>query len=351
MMNRASFVAWLTLTGCAAPGERASTCGFFCPETRCPAGEICSTDTPSGLYFEGDDTGAPGVTAVGGRQTLTLYEGQRYGGQGTQLTRPFDASSTDPSLRVVSIRPPRITLEGVASGSAYLRIFKPGTEWLYDRIALEAANLQGAALRAEGARDDHWALLAGQSTRVFVWLHDARGRRLIDNSARVEVDPASEVRAGVIHSGWGELAVNPATPGTLRWIVVAGVAMGRTMSTRVVDRIDDILVASVVQLTDSSPVRARQFACFRALNGLDVVSILSWNFSGNGAIVTQLFGCVILDWPAGTPASVTASVQEFAKTFALPLPDVRTSASTDLLRMSELAGSQAGERADTQLGR
>src|SRR5712692_3228335 len=135
MRNPAGAVAWLTFTlpivlvGCAAPGERAGTCGFFCPETRCPGGESCSTDTPSGLYFGGDGTGRPGVTAVGGRQTLTIYEGER----GAELTRPFDASSTDPSLRVVSIRAPRVTLEAVTSGSAYLRILKPGTEFLYDR--------------------------------------------------------------------------------------------------------------------------------------------------------------------------------------------------------------------------
>ena len=137
----------LLLAGCLQAGERASSCPPYegdC-QTTCPAGETCSPDTPSGLYFGGAMTGdpwfaasrAPMVTARGGTQTISIS------GLGAL---PFQAEADGDAFTVVSTDTTRdeVVIEGEVAGSADLRIVDPATGELFDQVALDVAEVTGA---------------------------------------------------------------------------------------------------------------------------------------------------------------------------------------------------------------
>lgn len=174
-------------SACGVPGERAGT-------GECPEGEVCSTTTPSGLIFHG--SGPSGTflggtsiapTAIGGTQSLRI-ETRR----GESLPA-FRAMSTDPSiLDVQSMSGTRITVTGVAEGSARLRVLDTNEgEALIDRVTLHSALVTGT--QVAGAIDLISALAPSMPRTVFapgehtiaVHLLDADGGLVVDQSMSV----------------------------------------------------------------------------------------------------------------------------------------------------------------------
>ena len=87
----------LLFAGCGDyVGDRAET-------GECPLGEVCSPDTPEGLYFVSPKLGEQGIslhfhdllpTAVGGTQTITVFDAATH----RPMEFPFAAVLTDNSL-------------------------------------------------------------------------------------------------------------------------------------------------------------------------------------------------------------------------------------------------------------
>src|SRR5207302_10422867 len=114
---------FVALAACAPLGDRAIT-------GKCPAGEVCSPDTPDGLQFVGPGvygdlflTG-PGTTVVGGTQAVTIMENSPG-----DIQRPFTLPYTADGGAAVGIAGQSgstVTLAGLASGTNELRIVDPG---------------------------------------------------------------------------------------------------------------------------------------------------------------------------------------------------------------------------------
>src|SRR5690349_9941492 len=102
-------------------GERAST-------GQCPAGEVCSPETPNGLHFIGqaliDDVlvSGPAATAIGGTQDVALQY-DRGDGILIALDLPYTADDDGGlGVRVDHTAGSVVTMRGMKSRSNYLRI-------------------------------------------------------------------------------------------------------------------------------------------------------------------------------------------------------------------------------------
>lgn len=289
-----------------APGERAggSDCWPYCPDGvdagpgTCPEGEICSPDTPYGLYFGGaplgDDwwsaVGPPEVTAVGGTQTIAVFSNSNA----DPLTLPFDAAAGDDALEVTAAPPVAIVGAESATTGTYLRILEPGTDLLYDRIRLRADAVASMALVPAGsfAMTDYdlneepevgMALLAGGVSEVTVALESAFGERLVDEEMTVEMPPGYARDA----ERWDVIVAEPEAAGEDTIVVTAGTAAPTSMALRVVEAVDEIRwVRSMISYREpDSAVIGQQFNfCFRGMNQGDMVLGLSWSFGCSAKI-------------------------------------------------------------------
>jgi len=174
----------------------------------CPAGEICSPDTPNGLYFGGanlgDDVFAPVVapqrTAVGGRQTIHVFRDA----DAAQEFVGFTALSSGAAFTVVASSGNTVGIEGAATGDAYLRLVDPANDELYDRISLGVAepddflivpNRLGTAGDKElfEAKKPLVVYHATYSLQAFAFaIYDVGETRLVDESVAFTLPPSPE---------------------------------------------------------------------------------------------------------------------------------------------------------------
>jgi hypothetical protein len=176
-------VALVFSVASGSKGDRATT-GV------CPEGEVCSPDTPDGLYFKGPGF-ADGFlnndvhpTAVGGQQTIDIDPVGLF-----HDLSSFDAETTDPALAVTRVDPPEVVISGVSVGSAYLRIFEPLTGALYDRLTVMTAEVdtievEPAVYESSFEDDDlHAPLYWGDAPLPWIArLHSSSNTRLVDEN-------------------------------------------------------------------------------------------------------------------------------------------------------------------------
>jgi len=300
----------------------------------CPAGETCSPETPYGLYFGApafsDDPLfeiiAPPPTAVGGRQTITLY---RDAAGEQPLWLALDAVTADPSvLDVVAAAAPAVTVHASAEGSTYLRVLEAGTDLLFDRATIRATEIASAELRL--AREDQpawWAdevplIAVGSHANLVVALSDAYGNRIADTTASV-VRPASWPDDP---TRWDVFQAKPEAAATYVLAIDAG---GRRFdaSVEAVDAIDAIVYDGGRTEVPVSVEPTARF-CFRAENGGRQV-LVSWQFSARGDLAIaqdQVRGCVLVG--GLQPGSGTLSAIAMGRELALDL-DVITEAAAN----------------------
>ncbi len=333
-------------------GERATT-------GDCPAGEVCSDDTPRGLHFEGAELGDTLIsggtlpTLAGGTQSIRLTYDPGTGGI-RDLDRPYVADDEDGAgVRVERTSGPVVTLRGVASRANYLRITDPDGA-LYDRKQLQGASFVElklmpkqpewippgeAVVLAPGARDVTVAVL-GQVPG------GAGPVRVVDESMGIEL-------AGATRRSWDTIGVPALAVGHHAMKVTAGNRPAAALDVEVVAGADEI-VAQPVQ----APIEAGRAAtvCFSARAAGRHVAGLTWTFaSDNGTAVRSLFpNCAAVTAERAGNLTVTASAG--GRTLAAPFMAVITAsavAPADAAARREAAapaqemaiGTTAGERA------
>lgn len=274
----------VVLAGCrfeAEDGERRAM--------GCPADEVCSDDTPLGLRFIGGKFADQWrndewhTMAVGGTQTVEIVHGL-----------PFTALSSGAGLDVVPIPPPRVILRALVPGSEYLRIVRPGSDELYDRILVHTAPIETVTFR----HDDLWpfdpalpddpelgiAMTSGSAAWLVIQLYDQLGERLLDES--LTATSLSPAFARVTPGGWDRIFVDAFAAGTATIRVTGGDGIPRDVPLRIVDQIDNVECAVMFEYEPTSCEETLQLGistmrCFHAMSGDDVVVGASWAFAGS----------------------------------------------------------------------
>lgn len=182
----------------------------------CPEGEVCSPDTPDGLYFQGPGF-ADGflnydvhVTAVGGTQTIEIDPVGLY-----HDLSSFEAEVTDPALSVTMVAPPLVTITGESVGSGYLRIYEVNTGALYDRLTVSAQEVdtievEPVVWETELADDPPDPMYWGGDPLPWIARLYGSGVRLVDES--IVFGDTGTANAAVSTEGVWDLAeVTPTT--------------------------------------------------------------------------------------------------------------------------------------------
>ena len=174
-------------------GERAAT-------GECPAGETCSTDTPSGLGFYGS------FLADSASLTTAIHPIALGGSQNISWTNPEGAVR---DVAVASDAPWLVTvdatdeerdanalwrgdnarhLEGLAVGQAHVRVSNAESGELYDRAVVTVARTARVDGLVLGADDTAGELVAGETATVVFRLFDGADERLVDEGLTVSSD-------------------------------------------------------------------------------------------------------------------------------------------------------------------
>lgn len=276
-----TLLAAVPLVAACTGGERANS-------GECPAGEICSPDTPRGLHFIGNAMSdqllgslfGPAATAVGGTQEIAL-EWDRGDGVLVAFTLPY-AADDDGGIGVAvdSKLGSVVTVRGMGSRKNYLRIVEPSTEELYDRYELAGAAITemevvGTDLETlpPGNPDVVWAT-GEQEIAVAI-----RGEVQNGSSPRLErlVDTSMQLAmAATERLSWDTLRLPNAAVGNYALTVTAGDKPAATFDVEIVAAAD-----TMVLLGGSSPTvpaNSSTSVCFAAMNGQRYVYGLTWTF-------------------------------------------------------------------------
>ena len=347
---------FLTLSLCAVPliactgGERAQS-------GECPAGEICSPDTPRGLHFVGEDvTGqllltGPAATAIGGTQDVQIQIDRGSGLAPFDL--PFEADDDGArGFMVDGIDGNVVTLRGTGSRTHYLRIIDPATGDLYDRKELAGAAISRIALVGAGYEtlpagdpDLVWAP-GNQTIAVALYGEVQRGNspqeeRLVDNSMSI-------VLAGALRSSWDAIRLPSAMAGTSTVTVTAGDKPAASLTVEIVSAPTEVTVIGSASRTVAPG--ATEMICFAGMHGQRYVYGLDWTFVVDGQSTTKQHGdigsnCIGV---STTKTSGTVAVQATAggQSTSLNVNVLGTSTRTlaparTLLRTEHTAGDRA----------
>jgi hypothetical protein len=340
-MNK-GLAAWLlAAAGCALQGDRG--------RDGCPEDEMCSDATPDGLFFLGSQLAdqplgrmAPLPTAVGGSQRIRVVTGASSGSPAFAL--PFVAASAGSELAVGSVAPPEVTVLGLAEGETYLRIVEPGTNLLYDRIALRVEPIARAELRPlghvlPGSDDDFaadpaaaWALLAGGQETIVVRLHDAAGERMADERLSLGVGAGLTAMA---QESWDTLRVGASSPGDRTLVVRGGDNAVRDGVVSVVATVEDIVsvaAAGAAAGTDTPGAAGMDVSyCFRATSGGVLVAGAAFTFTATGGATTRpgaAPNCVVVQSPIPQAVTLTVSAGTVTREFSLAFLASATPATT-----------------------
>lgn len=349
----------------AVPLVAACTGGERANSGECPAGEVCSPETPRGLHFIGNDISdqvlgslfGPAATAVGGTQEIAL-EWDRGDGNLVAFTLPYRADDDGANgVAVASTSGSVVTVRGMANRKNYLRIVEPTFDELYDRYELTGAAIESIELIGTdfetlppGGPDIVWA--TGEQEIAVALRGEVQSgstprlERLVDSSMQLAM-AATERRS------WDTLRLPNATVGNYALIVTAGDRPAATLNVEIVAGAD-----SMVLLGGSSPtVPANQSTsvCFAAMNGQRYVYGLTWTFVVAGDTIVHdrndvNRNCVsvsasgmtsgsipVMASAGGRTASTTVAVGQMARSLEV----VAQPTSGALLRTESTAGVRA----------
>jgi len=352
-------LAGLSLSGCSLAGVRAQS-------DACPAGQTCSDEAPSGLFFLGATfsdallMSASGVApvAVGGTETVTALTGASNGSPA--FTGGFSASSTDPSrLAIGTVSPPTVVIRGEAAGAAELQLFQVGTAELLDEVALSVASLATVTLvpaelvlplnvMTTSTPPPTWALLAGSAVPVIVRLEDAGMNRLVDETTAIR-----SASGALTSTAWDLFGVPvPAAAGPASFAIQAGGA-SFPVTAPVVAAIDDILLLTF-DGTSGSPQQLGSGTlpfCLVAESGGDLVAGATWTFtasanlgvSGEDTVVAP--SCLMLKGIASGAATLEVTASGFSKTFSFTVDTSKAMRQPHRTLQRPAARPAAGSRA------
>jgi len=274
-------VALVFSVASGSKGDRAET-------GACPEGEVCSPDTPSGLYFQG-----PGfadvllnsdvqTTAVGGRQTLNIEPA----GFGEHLDS-FDAETMEPVVTVATVNPPRVTLQGDAVGSTYLRIFEPLTGALYDRLTVSSAEVETVEVEPlvyESPFEDdglYPPLYWGDTSLTWIARMYSTNTRLVDENLTFDTSTAD---VEVTQPGTWDLAEVTPTAGVDVIMVTAESGSGVTgeASVDLAHEVDYILEDPDSPVPQTHDASDQLHLCFAAYLGDRRILGIPWEFTMTG---------------------------------------------------------------------
>ncbi|MFH2006424.1 MAG: hypothetical protein ABI333_07555 [bacterium] len=255
---------------------------------QCPAGEICSPETPSGLYFKGPDFGddfwfpdhTVAVTAVEGTQSIEIDAAGWF-----ESIYDFDADCSASPFSVIEIEPPFVTVRANSTGSSLLRILDRHNGELYDRLTIES--LPVTAVEVAVARG--WFLITAweeHPTRLYYggiplrWLARLKSGddRLVDESLTFTV-PDTDTVQSITPARWDVADILPAGDAT-RLEVLVTTGSGETGSCAVslaheIDRIEELVGYEMPATQNASEMIGAKFVGLTADNR--EVAWLDWS--------------------------------------------------------------------------
>jgi hypothetical protein len=328
---------------CTTPGER--TNGM------CPQGEVCSPDTPNGLYFGGPPIANElnaGILpiAVGGTETVLVS----INSSGTAFTRPFDAATTG-ALSVMSSTPPSVTVHADTTGNGYLRILQSGTNLLYDRVGMTTSELDHVdvdPIEMNGFNDDTfdpkttpWAAWAGADVPVYMALYDGIETRLVDE--------ALAVTGATSQSAWDTISVNGTSDIALS--ITAGDKSALPATVKVLAHVQTIaaVTASGVDPTKPQAINTPVALCFDAVgaDGSTVIVGATWSFNVTSGTATAMASAYpnCASVTATAIGTVMLQVDAGDATTTVPIIFVAAKPTRAAAGASEEASATPGERA------
>ena len=276
------FLASILLVPACYGGERAQT-------GECPAGEVCSPDTPNGLHFIGKNLAdtvlltGPAPTAIGGTQEVAL---QYDRGDGILIALDLPYSADDDGAIGVKVDHSSgsvVTIRGMGSRSNYLRIVDPDTNELYDRKELTGADLttiELAPIVYESIPTDASVVWITGDVKLGVALYGGvqtgsgpYAYRIVDTSMQVSA-------ANTTRPSWDTLQMLGAQVGTYPISITAGNKPAANLDLIVVSSAD-----ALAAIDDGTHTLApgQHELCFQASNaGRYVAGLDNWSFSVNG---------------------------------------------------------------------
>ena len=268
-------------------GERANT-------GKCPAGEVCSPQTPNGLHFIGnqlaDDLNlvGPSPTAIGGTQDVALQY-DRGDGILIALDLPFTADDMGGAgVKVVSTSGSVVSVQGQGSFTNYLRILDASDGTLFDRKQLTGAALDTIELLPLNLeRTPAHAQLAfatgdlDLAIGLYGQVQESGGpteERIVDSTMTLDL-------AGAAKTAWDTLHLPGATVGTKTLTVTAGDKPAAAIDVVVVDHADTVApLDSPASLTPNVAADV----CFTATSGGRTIVGLPWTFTVDGVAATAV---------------------------------------------------------------
>lgn len=195
----------------------------------CPVGEHCSTSTPNGLRFTGEEiTGVfesnidgPPATAIGGTQAVVLDVLQSDRGS-HPMDLPYVADDDGAQgIGVEHVAGNVVTVRGVGIGSNFLRVLDPDRA-LYDRKRLAAAAIAAitltptsSTLTIPAGASLAWTTDQTAGAGIGVALSAASSERLVDDSMQLELEGGERIE-------WDQIRLPNAAVGTYSLAVTAG---------------------------------------------------------------------------------------------------------------------------------
>ena len=343
-MNRFAFAS-LLLAACTG-GERASS-------GECPAGEVCSDQTPNGLHFLGDTMAdsaivgvltAPAATAIGGTQHISLDVD--HGGVLVPLDRPFQADDDGAlGVSVVAQDSSSVTIRGEGSRTNYLRILDA------DGLLMDRKDLTGAALKSIGVLS-----LEPEVVPLGAEVAFAPGKRSIGVALYGDVQDGSSVvterivdssatlsASGGTQQAWDHLELANAQVGTTQLSVTAGDKPTAVLDVRIAAEAQHV----VAQAADATiPAHGGTDLCFSATVDGRVLVGLAWTFTVDGAPVTggAIRNCVYASTTAASgTVTVVANAGGQSATLQVPVGQAAWRAAPVLGHAGR--GTAAGDRA------
>lgn len=329
-------------------GERAET-------GECPAGEVCSPQTPGGLQFVGASfsdillLAGPSPTAIGGTQRVQLEYDPVPGGGYTPLDLPFNADDDGGNgFTVETIEGSVVVVRGVASRTNYLRITDAATGELFDRKTLAAAAIDSinlVALTDDRIPPNVPVGFAVGPVEAAIALRGAVqessgpiSERLVDESMVLAAPGGHQRKWDLIDFGYAGAGVYP-------MLVTAGNRPSVQVDVAVYDHLDS-LTAQADNPVTIVPNRTATI-CFDPMAAGHFVSGAPFHFAvtGGKAMWFANANCVgLLTAKSDGQVSIVASAMGTTATITIPIGSARVTERVRAIASQELP-SPAGERA------